>query len=446
MAFSTKLAELFVAFTTRGVEALQQSIGSIHTSLKQVETGAAAVGRVASYAFATAGLAAYGFAKAGLSASSAGQVLSFEMERLSRTIAGLFGPEIRALINYLNQVHNWFAQLTDKQRENIAMWVKAAAAGLAVAIILPRVIGFVALLVNGLRAATVAFAMLNASTGGALVFLGGLITVLAGMGAASTVAEGGLSALVGSFQQLFAIAQEMFGRIVTAMQPLLDVGQRLFAALGPLLAALGNLFVRLVETIAPVVAVIGEALIPAVQFLTVVVGALAEMISMVDAKWLAAIATFLAVIAIVPRIITAITSLIAALRALTIAQILQKAFAGPIGWAQLATGAAIAAVGVGAAALAYSAVGKAAEEAGKKAEGAGKKMKEATGGRGPLAMKVTGFEGIEAAYNRIALASIQATAGMKPPEERQVEQLEMANEKLGNIHGAIRDGKPLWNK
>jgi len=60
-----------------------------------------------------------GMVRQGIAASNVGQVLSFQMERLSRAIAGLFGPEIRKVIDLIGQFNTWLRQLTDQQRENI---------------------------------------------------------------------------------------------------------------------------------------------------------------------------------------------------------------------------------------------------------------------------------------------------------------------------------------
>lgn len=389
----------------KGVDSVQKALGTIHTQLQQVKSGMDTVGRAATYAFGAASLALGGFVRQGIAASNLGDVLRFNLEALSRNIAGLFTPEILRANRAIGDLVEWFRQLTDTQRENIVRFVEAAAAGLGLAMILPKIVGGLSALVKGYQAVTVALGVLGATTGGVLTILGLVVSLLGGLGAAATVGEKGIEGLFGGFGTLQQTITELIGQLTPVFTALMDVGKQVFEALKPLIGAILILFVEVAKAVGPLIVILGQALVPILEGLTNIVLVLASAINVNTIKWLAAIGAFAAMIAIVPRVIAAFTSIIAAFKALATAQVIQLALSGPKGWAILAAGAAAAAVAVWGVNKAFESVNA------QMAKATGGAAKAATPGRGEAAMKVGGFEAIDEAYKRVFTAALKVTAG-----------------------------------
>ena len=55
-----------------------------------------------------------------VSASAVGQTLQLQFQQLNMVVAGLFGPELRKLVQVVAQITEKLRNLTDVQRENIA--------------------------------------------------------------------------------------------------------------------------------------------------------------------------------------------------------------------------------------------------------------------------------------------------------------------------------------
>jgi phage-related protein len=107
-AFVSKLAGP-VGLAIVAVNALCKQVDALFVALERVT--AIAVNFVES------------FARAGLAASAAGQVLNVQMERLSRTVSGLFGPEIQAFTRFIGDVTSWIERLDQSQKKTLAFWV-----------------------------------------------------------------------------------------------------------------------------------------------------------------------------------------------------------------------------------------------------------------------------------------------------------------------------------
>lgn len=106
-----------------------------------------------------------GFATAGVNASSMGDQLSAQFQRLSLAIAGSFAPEIQALINGIRDLADWIANLSDKVKQKIAYWTVMGAGFLAFTVIVPRIVAGVMLIVNAIRALVVQMTVMQALSG-----------------------------------------------------------------------------------------------------------------------------------------------------------------------------------------------------------------------------------------------------------------------------------------
>ncbi len=442
--FTSKLAELFVEFTTRGVKEIQTALGQVHENLKQVQSGAEQVGRVAIRAFGVASLALGGFVKAGVSASAIGEVLRFEMDRLSRTIAGLFRPEIEAVITAVRSATDWFRNLTDQQRENIVQWVKAAAAGLAVAIIIPKIIAGVAALTAGLRALTVAMA--STGIGAILPILGAVATAMAGIAVGTEVAENGFGGLFAALKPVFDTFMQFATQIAEAFKPVLDVVVNVFKAIWqaiqPVIPALMEMVTLIGGALAQAVVALQPAILAIVEAFSGIMQALAPLLPIVGQLIASFVQALTPVLQLVAGLLTGLMKILEPVITLfvKVAEVVLKIV-------KPALDAVAFVLDKVARALAFL-FGIDLDKQKKAVEGmaeATKKMAE--GARTELTPKSFGFESLSAAYDRIAIAGMKATAGMgKSPAERQVELAEDGNRELGRIRAAVEGGKLLWVK
>jgi hypothetical protein len=252
------LANLIVQITSKGFDDLKTSLADIQTavgavvlainklgvqmqeSLKRpvqeatqatdkLKESWGAVGSTINFALGAAQGVILGFVRSGLNASAMGQIFQLQMERLSLTIAGLFGPEIRKVMELVNRFTSWIQGLSQAQKENIVRWVEGAAAALAVGLVLPRVLAGVMALGAGIKALGAAITGSLASTGiGALLPLIGL--VVQAMTAWLVGTEKGRSMLAQLWETLQKLS-EAFSRLGKALH--LD---EMFAAFNDYLA------------------------------------------------------------------------------------------------------------------------------------------------------------------------------------------------------------------
>lgn len=321
----------------QAVLSLDSRLGALNKSWEGGAQAISAWGRTFATTMGAASATMLGFATAGLNASVYGTMLQFRMQQLNLTIAGIFRPEIEALIDGISRLTTWFRSLSDEQQETIARWTLGAAAASGLALILPRVASGIAAAVAGLRALTTALLAGNIASTQMLISLGGL---------------------------------------------------------------------------------------------AIIVGTLAVITDNAALKWAAATLAFLTIVAAVPRIVSAFAAIGSAIYAVIAKLIVMQALSGPAGWLALAAGAAIAA---GAIAGLKIGIDKLSDTT---------KDDKSKGKRGPLAPAGGGMENLDALYNRIAQASAQVG---KPIGERQLDATVEGNGKLDAIKNILAGQKSAFS-
>lgn len=419
MAFTSKLAELFVEFTTRGVEPINRALTQMQGQLANVQRGADAVGAVASRAFSRASVALGGMVTAGVAMSSTGQVLSFHMERLSRTVAGLFAPEIQKAIDLVGRLTDRLQSLTDAQRAQIVRWVTAGAAMLATAIVIPRIVSGVTMLVGAIKTLTTALAVANIASGGIVTAIGVIGTALGALAVGAGVAEHGLGGLFASVRPLL----ESLGQIFST----------LFEAIKPLLAGLVGIFERVAQAIQAVMPQIMAAVKTIAGAIGTVIDALAPMLPLIADAMVAWIEAVVPILPVVAQLVAALAEALAPILQILVQLILlvldlTRPFISLfIQLAKVVSLTLVPALKILAAVLSAVASGI-AFITGRKLDLAAPEFKapESEGrGRGTLAPRVGGPESVEAMFMRIATASLRLG---KSPEEQT---LDVAKEQLG---------------
>lgn len=433
-----KLAEMFVEFTIKGIQGVQTALGTLHTQLKQIQTGSEAVGRAATLAFGTASLAIGGFIKEGISASAVGDVLAVQMEKLGRNVAGLFSPEIHKAIDLLRQVNDWFRDLTEQQRENIVHWIKVAAAGLSVAIILPRIIGGLAVLVNGIRAVTVAMAAFNASTGGILVIVGAIVTALAGLATAGAVAEGGLGGIFETLKPILAQVWVILGEILEALKPLMVFAMELFKAmwqaLQPIIEALKEMFQIIGKALTEALQALAPAILAVVGAFGGILEALAPILPMIGELIAALVQVLVPVIQIVAVWVTIVFKII---------EFIMRLFVGIARVVMTILKPALEVVAHILNGIARVLAWIFGVDLDKKMKPLEVKVPEPKDSRTGLAPKIGGFEQLDASYFRIFQDAMKQTLGGLTKEDETLNLQRKQGQDIQAIRWQVEQGRQL---
>jgi hypothetical protein len=265
-----KLFDLWVELGVKGFGAVSDAFKQVKTQLEAVQKGAEAVGKVATVAFASASATLAGFVRAGLAGTTAGEALSLRFQMLSREIASLFLPAIRATIGAVGSLVTWFRTLSGDQQASIARWTAAGLAALGVATILPRVAAGIGLVTGALRA-------LAGSLGGPLALFLGL--------AAGTVAFGGLAGwdkLGASIIRAVApIREGLAAAFEKALPKLQAVAGELAAAFVPLVEAAGKALVKMLPAVLEVGGAVASLLVPAMKALAAVLNAVGDWLPVI---------------------------------------------------------------------------------------------------------------------------------------------------------------------
>lgn len=234
------LSDVKVQFSVAGAEAMKAAMNDVQKQLAAISAGVNTVGPLMTNVLGVARSHLEGFARAGIANTTVGWVWSFQLERISRQIAGLFMPAIRQAVEYTRQMADWLQKLTGKQQENIGRWIAAGAAALTVAVVLPKVIAGVEALILSVRGLTVAFATLDISSGiGAILpIVAGLATAIAALAVGSEVGRQGLGGLWDAVKPMIDGLGELVGQFYQTVEP---ITAQLAGVFETVLTALGKM-------------------------------------------------------------------------------------------------------------------------------------------------------------------------------------------------------------
>lgn len=145
-----KLAEQVVEFVAKGLEKVLGAIDTLRKSLGSIN-GKVEVKPIDEMAFATSIVlmqklvdTTQSWVRAGMAGTTMGNLLQVQIQYLSREIASIFLPVLRAASEAIDRLTRYFRELTGDQQRNIRIWVEAAAAILVVNNLLPRVASLIA--------------------------------------------------------------------------------------------------------------------------------------------------------------------------------------------------------------------------------------------------------------------------------------------------------------
>ena len=191
--------------------------------------GMARTGLQAQLAFGVASAGLLGFVRAGLQGTAEGERFGVMMGFLSREIGSIFKPQIDALLGGLERLVDWFSKLDGGQQQLINRFAQAAAAGLLVAAIMPKIILGISGVISSVIALTTATSVLDVVTGGILPVVGALVTGFVALGAASFVMTNGFEGAWKVIKPLVDTLKSGFLEAWAAVQPLVAVLSSHFA-------------------------------------------------------------------------------------------------------------------------------------------------------------------------------------------------------------------------
>ena len=167
----------------------------------------------------------------GLRGTVQANALAFQFERLGRAVGDIFAPIINKVVDIVARLAEFFRGLSDQTRDLIANFALAGVAVLAVATVLPKLVGGISLVVAGIQALTVAFTGLNGVTGGILIVIGAIVTALAAIFLGTEKGRAALGKLFDALKPLFGAFAELASLVIDAFKPLIDLVVELASAL-----------------------------------------------------------------------------------------------------------------------------------------------------------------------------------------------------------------------
>lgn len=227
-----------------GVEQFGAAVKAVQPALVRMGQTIQEVGKRAAVAFGIATSAVMSFVRAGLEGTVQGQQLRLQWQLLSREIAGLAVPAIRALLHGIQQVTAWFRSLSGEQQAVLVRIVSVGAAFMAASLILPK-------LIVGVKA------------------LGGVLVLLAANPVLAIVTA--LGALVLSSQEGRSALGHIFDAIRPALRAVGDLFKAIWNLIQPIIEALGKVLPPLVEALLPLFEAVAEVIKTIVGFVTDVV-------------------------------------------------------------------------------------------------------------------------------------------------------------------------------
>lgn len=377
------LLDFFVSFFAKGQEQVKAAMDDVRTTSEKAAQGINAVGVASGIIYAKLAESVGSYVRAGIAASAIGDQINVQMQQISLSIAGLFRPELEKLIAGLRAVTDWFRNLTDAQRENIVRWIEAAAVTAAVGLLLPKIVAGVQAASVAIKAMGAALAFLEASTGiGALLpIIGGIVAAFTAAGAGATVFQDGIGGLLEKLEPLWEIAKDLGASLFDAFKPLLDMLPVIFDLFVSILKPVFELIGAFVSVLAPIIKIIATLLSAIMQILKPIIDLFVKLAEVI--------------VKIVKPVLDALAWVLG----------------------QIAKG--------------LDAIFGSAE----------KGEKKSGGNRSPLGEKVGGPEDITAAFSKLNVASLNATAGIKADKSQEdfLEEIAQNTGREGPIVSAVND-------
>lgn len=225
---------------------------------------------------------------------------------LNLQIGRIFIPLLREVTGQIQQLGNWFRNLTDAQREQILNWVRIAAAVGTVATVLPTLVSAVSSASGVVYGLGLAFRFLGMSI--PVAGLAAVVTVLGIVGLVMRQAASGSFNLTAALQSVMTALQNIW----SALQPVISA---LISLSTSFLTAFIEVLTFLYRTIQQVI----DALSFLADWFNAIASFLAPLVSLVSSiigPWLRYAAAILAVIALAPAFMGFVALVVGGIRAI----------------------------------------------------------------------------------------------------------------------------------
>lgn len=136
----------------KGLDRINAKAKDTESSWTRVGRGIQSITSAAQVGFGIASASILGFVRAGLQGTMQGELMQFQMQQLSREIAGVFLPTINKVNELLGRAVAWFQGLSKEQQDSVRKWVLVGVAVLGVVAALPKLVAAAKLAVSALSA------------------------------------------------------------------------------------------------------------------------------------------------------------------------------------------------------------------------------------------------------------------------------------------------------
>ncbi len=150
-------------------------------TIKSMSKSWAIIRTDAAWAFAGITATLGGFIRAGSQGTAVGEMLGFQMTRLSHTIAGLFRPELQMLTQGIGKAATWLNSLSAAQKDNIVWWAKVTVGVLGFIALAPTVVGAIGTIVGAVFTLGKALWAMSAAGGPLLALIGVAAALVVGV-------------------------------------------------------------------------------------------------------------------------------------------------------------------------------------------------------------------------------------------------------------------------
>jgi hypothetical protein len=231
---SAPLVQEFIEFSARGLNevlggysALSQRSAEFGKSLTSVQGGLQKVAGIGARAFAfgtgtIAGMIA-------VADPVRWERLGYAIKDASAVIGQQFAPVVDKVIEGIYKVAGAILNMDPATRKQIVTWVTWGVGIGGVAMILPRLIAPIGMIVGGVRMLTGAMIALNAGSGGIIVALGLVVSLFAGLYASAKGADTSVGGIAGTLT-----------RAGQSIAPVVESIKDMFVALEPVILEFGN--------------------------------------------------------------------------------------------------------------------------------------------------------------------------------------------------------------
>ena len=257
------IAEMQVVISVKDLDKLFAASEAIQGRLAGIEKAAGTIGMAVSNSFGTAVRFVEGFVRQGLAASAMGDYLNYQMSELARQVGSVFVPVFQAASEKLQQVINWFRNLTGEEQAQLRFWGMVSFGVLTASAALPKVIAAFSGLDTAIRGIGTAMGVLAAHP---------LVAIGVAIAAAVTAS--------GRWKEIIESIGNAAGRIADKFKDsgLAQSFEKIFKSIGRVLEPVIDVLVRAIGLFADTFLIVIDVLDPFIRALEIAIEGVAIIV------------------------------------------------------------------------------------------------------------------------------------------------------------------------